>query len=124
MLFRSNPNWTMLSIKACSLMLIVAVYLSLIHIFTKKGLNFGANSGNPVHKNLGETVSVVGTGDKADTNYSSENIKTKINADGNIEVMMDKDLKADSVTTDKVKVGKNGKDGVSITCLLYTSRCV
>ena len=82
---------------------------------TKKGLNFGANSGNPVHKNLGETVSVVGTGDKADTNYSSENIKTKINADGNIEVMMDKDLKADSVTTDKVKVGKNGKDGVSIT---------
>ena len=82
---------------------------------TKKGLNFGANSGNPVHKNLGETVSVVGTGDKADTNYSSENIKTKINADGNIEVMMDKDLKADSLTTDKVKVGKNGKDGVSIT---------
>ena len=82
---------------------------------TKKGLNFGANSGNPVHKNLGETVSVVGTGDKADTNYSSENIKTKINADGNIEVMMDKDLKTDSVTTDKVKVGKNGKDGVSIT---------
>ena len=82
---------------------------------TKKGLNFGANSGNPVHKNLGETVSVVGTGDKADTNYSSENIKTKINADGNIEVMMDKDLKTDSLTTDKVKVGKNGKDGVSIT---------
>ena len=82
---------------------------------TKKGLNFGANSGNPVHKNLGETVSVVGTGDKADTNYSSENIKTKINADGNIEVMMDKDLKTDSVTTDKVKVGKNGKDGVFIT---------
>ena len=82
---------------------------------TKKGLNFGANSGNPVHKNLGETVSVVGTGDKADTNYSSENIKTKINVDGNIEVMMDKDLKTDSVTTDKVKVGKNGKDGVSIT---------
>ena len=82
---------------------------------TKKGLNFGANSGNPVHKNLGETVSVVGTGDKADTNYSSENIRTKINADGNIEVMMDKDLKTDSLTTDKVKVGKNGKDGVSIT---------
>ena len=82
---------------------------------TKKGLNFGANSGNPVHKNLGETVSVVGTGDKADTNYSSENIKTKINADGNIEVMMDKDLKSDSLTTDKVKVGKDGQDGVSIT---------
>ena len=82
---------------------------------TKKGLNFGANSGNPVHKNLGETVSVVGTGDKPDTNYSSENIKTKINADGNIEVMMDKDLKSDSLATDKVKVGKNGQDGVSIT---------
>ena len=71
------------------------LHLSLIHIYkinnlgdeiTKKGLNFGANSGNPVHKNLGETVSVVGTGDKADTNYSSENIKTKINADGNIAV--------------------------------------
>ena len=28
---------------------------------------------------------------------------------------MDKDLKADSVTTDKVKVGKNGRTSVSIT---------
>ena len=28
---------------------------------------------------------------------------------------MAKNLKTDSLTTDKVKVGKNGKDGVSIT---------
>ena len=36
-----------------------------------KGLNFGAQSGNDIHKNLGEKLEIVGEGTKADDNYSA-----------------------------------------------------
>ncbi|MBS4891124.1 MAG: hypothetical protein KHZ88_04365, partial [Veillonella sp.] len=36
----------------------------------KKGLNFGTQSGDDIHKDLGEKLEIVGEGTKADTNYS------------------------------------------------------
>ncbi|MDY4010138.1 MAG: YadA-like family protein, partial [Fusobacterium gastrosuis] len=79
---------------------------------TNTGLNFAANSGDNIHKNLGETLTIKGTGTKADELYSSENIKTKINNDGSLEIMLDKDLKSNSITVgEKGKDGKNGIDG-------------
>ena len=73
---------------------------------TAKGMNFVGNDGRVIHKNLGETLGIIGGGTKADSEYSSENIKTVKDANGNISVMMDKNL-----VTESVQVGKDGKDG-------------
>ena len=73
---------------------------------TAKGMNFVGNDGRVIHKNLGETLGIVGGGTKADSEYSSENIKTVKDVNGNISVMMDKNL-----VTESVQVGKDGKDG-------------
>ena len=81
---------------------------------TNKGLKFNANVGGEQTNKLGSTITVQGGGKADDADYSGENIKTFINQDnkGNttIDVKMNKNLKAESV-----KVGKDGKDGVSIT---------
>ena len=81
---------------------------------TKKGMNFAGNTGE-FHRNLGQKVTIKGEGTESDDKYSGENIKTVADQDGNVNIKMAKNLKTDSLTTDKVKVGKNGQDGVSIT---------
>ena len=91
---------------------------------TKKGLDFAGNTGE-FHRDLGQKVTIKGEGTEADDKYSGENIKTVADKDGNITIKMAKDIKADSVTAntvnggtvnaDKVKVGKSGPDGVTIT---------
>ena len=81
---------------------------------TKKGMNFAGNTGE-FHRDLGQTVTIKGEGTESDDKYSGENIKTVADQDGNVNIKMAKNLKTDSLTTDKVKVGKNGQDGVSIT---------
>ena len=59
---------------------------------TKKGMDFAGNTGE-FHRNLGQKVTIKGEGTESDDKY----------------------FKTDSLTTDKVKVGKNSQDGVSIT---------
>ena len=76
---------------------------------TKKGLNFGAQSGEVIHKNLGDQLDIVGEGTKADDRYDATNIKTMTN-DGKVVVGLAKDLTADNVTVGQK--GENGKDGV------------
>ena len=90
---------------------------------TKKGMDFAGNTGD-FHRDLGQKVTIKGEGQGADSDYSGENIKT-VAENGNVTIKMAKNLKtdsvttktvtADTVTTDKVKVGKNGQEGVSIT---------
>ena len=82
---------------------------------TNKGLKFDANQGGEKTNKLGSKVTIKGEGTAADEDYSGENIKTFIKQDAQtgdttIDVKMNKNLKAESV-----KVGKDGKDGVSIT---------
>ena len=81
---------------------------------TDTGLKFNANVGGVQTNKLGSTITVQGEGKADDADYSGENIKTFINQDndGNttINVKMNKNLKAESV-----KVGKDGKEGVSLT---------
>ena len=81
---------------------------------TKKGMDFAGNTGE-FHRDLGQKVTIKGEGTEADDKYSGENIKTVADQVGNITIKMAKNIKTDSVTTDKVKVGKDGQDGVSIT---------
>lgn len=90
---------------------------------TKKGMDFAGNTGD-FHRDLGQKVTIKGEGQGTDSDYSGENIKT-VAENGNVTIKMAKNLKTDSITTktvtadtvntDKVKVGKNGQDGVSIT---------
>ena len=89
----------------------------------KKGLNFGAQSGTDIHKNLGEKLEIVGGGTKTDDKYDASNIKT-MTKDGKVVIALDKDLKADSVTVGEKgapgkdgvdgKIGVNGKDGSAV----------
>jgi autotransporter adhesin len=69
------------------------------------GLKFAGNKGS-VAKKLNETMTIKGTGTKADSQYDSSNIKTMVNDNGDMIIGLDKNLKADTVT-----VGGQGKDG-------------
>ena len=73
---------------------------------TKKGMDFAGNEGE-FHRNLGEKVTIKGEGTKDASEYSGENIKTFADANGNLTVKMDKNLKTETI----VATGKNGKDG-------------
>ena len=83
------------------------------------GLKFAGNTGS-VAKKLNETMTIKGTGTKADSQYDSSNIKTMVNDNGDMIIGLDKNLKADTVTvggkgadgTDG-HIGINGKDGAS-----------
>ena len=79
-----------------------------------KGLNFGAQSGTDIHKNLGEKLEIVGEGTKADDNYSASNIKT-MTKDGKVVIGLDKDLNGLNSIGVPGKNGVAGKDGVSIS---------
>ena len=79
-----------------------------------KGLNFGAQSGDDIHKNLGEKLEIVGEGTKADDNYSASNIKT-MTKDGKVVIGLDKDLNGLNSISVPGKNGVDGKDGVSIS---------
>ena len=83
---------------------------------TNAGLNFSANSGKTVHRNLGETISIVGGAD-ADKPSSGTNVVTRA-TDTGISVELLKDVNFDSVTTGNTTLNTNGltiKDGPSIT---------
>ena len=80
----------------------------------KKGLNFGTQSGDDIHKDLGEKLEIVGEGTKADSNYSGSNIKT-MTKDGKVVIGLDKDLNGLNSIGVPGKDGVAGKDGVSIS---------
>lgn len=69
------------------------------------GLKFAGNTGS-VAKKLNSTMTIKGKGTKADTEYDASNIKTVVDAQGDLVIGLDKNLKADTVT-----VGGQGKDG-------------
>lgn len=61
-----------------------------------KGLNFAGNSGHTIHKDLGETLSIVGTGTKENTSYSGHNVKV-IEQDGVLHIELDRDFEVRSL---------------------------
>ncbi|WP_269915074.1 ESPR-type extended signal peptide-containing protein, partial [Acinetobacter sp. HY1485] len=99
----TNTNWdssTVQTDRAATEGQVLQATSNLDGTVTQRGLNFAANSGDVVHKNLGETLTVKGTGTKADDQYSADNIKTTTDADGNLVVMQDRNSTFDSVTAD------------------------
>ncbi|WP_198361374.1 YadA-like family protein [Halomonas sp. N3-2A] len=71
------------------------------------GLNFGADEGDTVNRQMGDTVAITG----------DDNITTKTTDDG-VQITMNRDLDVDSVTTGNTTVNNDGvsiKDGPSMT---------
>lgn len=83
-----------------------------------QGLNFAANSGSAVTKKLGETLAILGSGVKADSEYDSTNIKTSIDSSGNVIISFAKDASLTSLTTGNSTLDTNGlviANGPSVT---------
>ena len=84
---------------------------------TTKGLDFvGNNTDVTVHRDLGTKLTIQGEGKKEDANYSGENLKVIGDAKGTLTIMMDKDIKGNSLTVgekgEKGSEGQPGRDGV------------
>ena len=78
-----------------------------------KGLNFGANdqtatAGDAIKRQLGETIGVKGGITNTSTATSGENVITRTDANGNINIELAKNAKFDSVTTGGTLVDNSG----------------
>ncbi len=76
---------------------------------TTKGMNFAGNSGESVHRDLGQTLAIKGGMDKdtAAHKTSGENLITRTTADG-LAIEMARDIKVDSVTAGNTIVNNAG----------------
>ena len=74
---------------------------------TDKGLTFAANSGAEYTAKLGSKVTIQGTKKNADHEYTADNLTTEIDGNGNITILMDKDMSVEKLAVN----GKDGKDG-------------
>ena len=74
---------------------------------TGKGLKFAANSGAEYTAKLGSTVKIQGTAKKEGHEYTADNLTTEIDENGNITILMDKDMSVEKLAVN----GKDGKDG-------------
>ena len=74
---------------------------------TGKGLKFAANSGAEYTAKLGSKVTIQGTKKKEGHEYTADNLTTEIDKDGNIKILMDKNVSAEKIAVN----GKNGKEG-------------
>jgi len=72
-----------------------------------KGLKFAANSGAEYTAKLGSTVKIQGTAKKENHEYTADNLTTEIDENGNITILMDKDMSVEKLAVN----GKDGKDG-------------
>ena len=85
-----------------------------------KGIDFKGNTGTVIHKNLGETLNIVGEG-TAPTTTAANNIATKRNANGDLEIGLAKDLQGITLvsnTNDTTKPSSKMEltdDGVTLT---------
>lgn len=84
---------------------------------TARGLDFaGNNTDVTVHRDLGTKLTIKGEGTKEDANYSGENLKVIGNTNGTLTIVMDKDIKGNSLTVgekgEKGSEGQPGRDGV------------
>ena len=76
-----------------------------------KGLKFAANSGAEYTAKLGSTVKIQGTAKKENHEYTADNLTTEIDKDGNITILMDKDMSVEKLAVN----GKDGKEGAPST---------
>ena len=84
---------------------------------TATGLNFKGNGDATVHRNLGDTLIIQGTGADGRTYDGGANVQVKADvATGNLTVQLDRDLNAHTMTLGKASTGtdKAGEAGTLI----------
>lgn len=74
---------------------------------TGKGLKFAANSGAEYTAKLGSTVKIQGAAKREGHEYTADNLTTEIDGNGNITILMDKDMSVEKLAVN----GKDGKEG-------------
>lgn len=74
---------------------------------TDKGLIFAANEGKEHTAKLGSKVTIQGAAKREGHEYTADNLTTEIDENGNIKILMDKDMSVEKLAVN----GKNGKDG-------------
>ena len=83
---------------------------------TNKGLDFKGNGNTTVHRNLGETLTIQGTGADGRDYDGGTNVQVKADKDANtLTVQLDRDLNAHTLTLGKVSNGtEKGEAGTLI----------
>lgn len=79
---------------------------------TGKGLIFAANEGKEHTAKLGSKVTIQGAAKREGHEYTADNLTTKIDENGNITILMDKNVSAEKITVNG-KDGKNGEPGTA-----------
>ena len=86
-----------------------------------KGLDFKGNLGDAIHKNLGETLEIVGEGTVAtDATTAANNIRTKKTDDGKLEIGLVKDLKNITSITNAAPVDPTQPDAAKVASTTLT----
>lgn len=83
---------------------------------TNKGLDFKGNGNTTVHRNLGETLTIQGTGADGRDYDGGANVQVKADKDANtLTVQLDRDLNAHTLTLGKeTKDAEKGEEGTLI----------
>lgn len=83
---------------------------------TNKGLDFKGNGNTTVHRNLGETLTIQGTGADGRDYDGGANVQVKADKDANtLTVQLDRDLNAHTLTLGKASTGtETGEAGTLI----------
>lgn len=123
----------------------LSVVSSELSDFEKKTIQVGGNGGSTISRKLGENpILIQGAGTKDNANYSGTNLKTYVDENGVLQIMLDKELLEDRIDvgsalanptdsrvnypvvlgTDKTDatigyVGINGKEGTSAVITSY-----
>lgn len=79
---------------------------------TGKGLIFAANEGKEHTAKLGSKVTIQGAAKREGHEYTADNLTTKIDENGNITILMDKNVSAEKIAVNG-KDGKNGEPGTA-----------
>ena len=86
-----------------------------------KGLDFKGNLGDAIHKNLGETLEIVGEGTvAADATTAANNIRTKKTDAGKLEIGLVKDLKNITSITNAAPVDPTQPDAAKVASTTLT----
>ena len=123
----------------------LSVVSSELSTFENKAIQVGGNAGGTISRKLGEDpILIKGTGNKGNENYSGTNLKTYVDQNGVLQILLDKELLEDRIDvgsalanptdsrvnypvvlgTDKTDatigyVGINGRDGTSAVITSY-----
>lgn len=123
----------------------LSVVSSELSTFENKAIQVGDNAGGTISRKLGEDpILIQGTGNKGNENYSGTNLKTYVDQNGVLQILLDKELLEDRIDvgsalanptdsrvnypvvlgTDKTDatigyVGINGKNGTSAVITSY-----